>query len=451
MGTFLVKLMALTPVKRHSISPRRPSATSLAPAAGSPPYSSRISHSDELQLACRLAECRRELLAIALHDPRSIAELFRIQLELTSGLLSAGAVMEAASSPASSARQQFESWVHAAQALQRDTAAEWSLLVNEAPAVTAPVDRTGPAAGALPPRARDLLQKAAELVNGLPLDADAVERLIQSAWGPAGASASRFAELPAVLERRAVQLEAEAEAIRRRFITANQGLVAHVVQRYRGMGLSREDLMQEGNIGLLRAIEKYDHRRGTRFGAYAIWWIRQGVRRALANQSRTIRIPVHALGTRYTLDQAAKRLALELGRKPSEQELSSATGVGPASISHVLGLVKEPLSLDAPRGPENDACLGDSVADVGAPSPSDHAMSRERAEQLHGLLDGLSAREREMLRMRFGLDGADECTLEEIGRSFALTRERVRQIVTAALGKLHRQTQLRDLELATTE
>jgi RNA polymerase primary sigma factor len=245
-------------------------------------------------------------------------------------------------------------------------------------------------------------------------------------------------------------LESEMDAIRERFVSANQGLVGHVVHRYRGMGLSREDLIQEGNIGLMRAIDKFDHRRGTRFGAYAIWWIRQGVRRALANQSRTIRIPVHALGTRYTLDQVSKRLASELGRAPSDLELSSATGVAPASVSHVMSLVKEPLSLDAPRGPENDSSLGDSVADSGSPSPSDHAMTRERAEQLHGLLDGLSSREREMLRMRFGLDGADECTLEEIGRSFALTRERVRQIVTAALGKLHRQTQLQDLELQSS-
>jgi RNA polymerase primary sigma factor len=238
--------------------------------------------------------------------------------------------------------------------------------------------------------------------------------------------------------------------IRSRFIRANQGLVAYVLQRYRGMGLRREDLMQEGNIGLLRAIEKFDHRRGTRFSVYAVWWIRQAVRRALANQSRTIRIPVHALAVRYAIDQASKRLALELGREPSEQELSSATGVVPTNVAQVLGMVKEPLSLDAPRGPDSEASLGESVADRAALSPNEHAARNERADRLHTLLDGLSAREREMLRMRFGLDGADECTLEQIGQCFALTRERVRQIVTAALDKLHHQTQIRRLELEPT-
>jgi RNA polymerase primary sigma factor len=253
--------------------------------------------------------------------------------------------------------------------------------------------------------------------------------------------------MPRPLRVRARQLEAEIEAIRSRFIHANQGLVAYVVQRYRGMGLRRDDLMQEGNIGLLRAIEKFDHRRGTRFSVYAVWWIRQSVRRALANQSRTIRIPVHALAVRYAVDQASKRLALELGRNPSEQELASATGVVPNGVTQALGMVREPLSLDAPRGPDTEASLGESVADRGSISPNEQAARNERADRLRCLLEGLSAREREMLRMRFGLDGADECTLEQIGQSFALTRERVRQIVTAALDKLHHQTQVRQLEL----
>jgi RNA polymerase primary sigma factor len=235
--------------------------------------------------------------------------------------------------------------------------------------------------------------------------------------------------------------------IRSRFVGANQGLVSYIAQRYRGMGMSHDDLMQEGNIGLLRAVEKFDHRRGGRFGTYAVWWIRQGVRRALANQSRTIRIPVHALGTRYTLDQTAKRLASQLGRQPTEQELAQATGVVASSVSQLMALVKEPLSLDAPRGPENEARLGDSIADVDAPSAADQALAKQQAVQLHSLLESLSPREQQMLRMRFGLDGSDECTLEQIGRTFAVTRERVRQIVGAALDRLHRQTQLRRLEL----
>jgi RNA polymerase sigma factor (sigma-70 family) len=426
--------MALTPVKHPPVPVRRPSA--MAPTSlPQPSFAPRISHADELQLACRLAECRRELLSLALHDTRTFVELARLCAELDSGLLNAGALLEADGSTVP-ARERFEHWVEAVRRLQREAASSWSHLAD---------------AKLLPESVERVRRESLELVGRLPLDSDVVDRLLQSAWArPALGGDARLGRLPRPLRRRVIALESEMDAIRERFVSANQGLVAHVVHRYRGMGLSREDLIQEGNIGLMRAVDKFDHRRGTRFGAYAIWWIRQGVRRALANQSRTIRIPVHALGTRYTLDQVSKRLATELGRAPSELELSSATGVAPASVSHVMSLVKEPLSLDAPRGPENDSSLGESVADAGSPSPSDHAMTRERAEQLHGLLDGLSAREREMLRMRFGLDGADECTLEEIGRSFALTRERVRQIVTAALGKLHRQTQLQDLELQSS-
>jgi RNA polymerase primary sigma factor len=289
-----------------------------------------------------------------------------------------------------------------------------------------------------------VFERVLDVVKQLPLCGDTTDRLLQSSW------TSSPAPMPDALRRRARRLESEIGTIRSRFIHANQGLVAYVVQRYRGMGLRREDLMQEGNIGLLRAIEKFDHRRGTRFSVYAVWWIRQAVRRALANQSRTIRIPVHALAVRYAVDQASKRLALELGREPSEQELASATGVVLTGVSQSLSMVKEPLSLDAPRGPDTEASLGDSVADRAAISPNEHAARNERAARLHHLLDGLSAREREMLRMRFGLDGADECTLEQIGQSFALTRERVRQIVTAALDKLHHQTRIRRLELEPT-
>jgi RNA polymerase sigma factor (sigma-70 family) len=407
-------------------------------AAGS--YVSRISPADELQLACRLAECRRELLAIALLDTESRAELERVSTALQSGAERPSDILDSVAG-AGDARLNLEEYVARVIALQKEAA----LLLRASEGHSA--------FGALTPEAiESLARRMLELVKSQPLATDLVDRLLLNCWTAPkshGQSDSGLV-LPAVLRHRVRQLDGEIETIRSRFVHANQGLVAYVVQRYRGMGLRREDLMQEGNIGLMRAIEKFDHRRGTRFSVYAVWWIRQAVRRALANQSRTIRIPVHALAVRYAVDQASKRLALELGREPSEQELASATGVVPNGVAQVLGMVKEPLSLDAPRGPDSEASLGDSVADRAAVSPNEHAARRERADRLHGLLDGLSAREREMLRMRFGLDGADECTLEQIGRSFALTRERVRQIVTAALDKLHHQTQIRRLELEPT-
>jgi RNA polymerase sigma factor (sigma-70 family) len=396
---------------------------------------SRISPADELQLACRLAECRRELLAITLLDAESGIELDRVATELVSGARRLTEVLDSGQLGIEVGTAAFKDFLARLHELQREAA---PLLDTEAPS-SAPV--------AIHQEALErVLRRVSEQVKSLPLAADLVDRLLHTGW----ATGSAAVDLPAFLRKRARRLDAEIETIRSRFIHANQGLVAYVVQRYRGMGLRREDLMQEGNIGLLRAIEKFDHRRGTRFSVYAVWWIRQAVRRALANQSRTIRIPVHALAVRYAVDQASRRLALQLGREPSEQELSSATGVVPTGVAQVLGMVKEPLSLDAPRGPDSEASLGESVADRGAISPNEHAARQERADRLHLLLDGLSAREREMLRMRFGLDGAEECTLEQIGQSFALTRERVRQIVTAALGKLHHQTQVRRLELEPT-
>jgi RNA polymerase sigma factor (sigma-70 family) len=425
--------MALQSIRRPSNGKTRLSSPPQSVQAGS--YVSRISPADELQLACRLAECRRELAAVALLDPDMAVELQRIATELASGARRVGELLETAGATAADAEADFRHFHDQALALQREA----SLLLR--------ASNGHSAFGALENDAlENIALRMLELVKAQPLTGDLTDRLLQASWTAQHAGSGSLA-LPRPLRAKVRRLEGEIETIRSRFINANQGLVAYVVQRYRGMGLRRDDLMQEGNIGLLRAIEKFDHRRGTRFSVYAVWWIRQAVRRALANQSRTIRIPVHALAVRYAIDQASKRLSLELGREPSEQELSSATGVVPNGVAQVLGMVKEPLSLDAPRGPDSEASLGESVADRGAVSPNEHAARKERADRLHGLLDGLSSREREMIRMRFGLDGADECTLEQIGQSFALTRERVRQIVTAALGKLHHQTQVRRLEL----
>jgi RNA polymerase primary sigma factor len=429
--------MALQTIK-HPVrgSDRKDSA--LQPVLSSSSVS-RISPADELQLACRLAECRRELLAITLLDAESSVELETVAAELVSGSRRLAEVLDSGQLGIEVGTAAFKDYLARMVELQLEAAP----LLD----VDADADAPAPASVAVQQEALErLLRRVLEQVKSLPLAADLVDRLLQTGW----ATGSAALDLPSFLRKRARRLEGEIETIRSRFINANQGLVAYVVQRYRGMGLRREDLMQEGNIGLLRAIEKFDHRRGTRFSVYAVWWIRQAVRRALANQSRTIRIPVHALAVRYAVDQASKRLALQLGREPSEQELSSATGVVPTGVAQVLGMVKEPLSLDAPRGPDSEASLGESVADGRAINPNEHAARQERADRLHLLLEGLSAREREMLRMRFGLDGADECTLEQIGQSFALTRERVRQIVTAALGKLHHQTQVRHLELEPT-
>lgn len=220
-----------------------------------------------------------------------------------------------------------------------------------------------------------------------------------------------------------------------------------VARRYRGLGLSREDLVQEGNLGLLRAIEKFDSSRGAPFGAYAVWWVRQSARRALASQARTIRAPTTVLAARYALGRASGRLAHELGREPSDQELGRAAGVATESVAHILGSLREPVSLDAPRGEDSSLTIGDRITDPDARLPNDQALAKDSALHLHRLLRGLSPRERIVLERRFGLGGADEQTLEEIGRSLDLTRERVRQIIAQALDRLQRKTRHAHLEL----
>jgi len=379
---------------------------------------SRITHADELQLACRLAECRREQLTLALNTGECLAGLRRLQTEVHSGKLRIQELVELEQRLPEAGLVAYASWLERCTELQQAAAKAW-----KDPELT-----------------QSQLDKSQELVRALTLRPALVARLLEGL---------RTTSLPEPLQRRWRGLGAEVERIRDRFLTANQGLVTYVVQRYLGMGLSQEDLMQEGNIGLMRAVEKFDHRRGGRFGTYAVWWVRQGVRRALANQSRTIRIPVHALGARYSLDQAARRMALHLGREPTAEELAGATGVTSGNVAQLLSLTREPLSLDAPRGADTDVRLGDSLADVATPNGMEQAVGKQRVEQVRGLLGSLSPREQDMLRMRFGLDGAEECTLEQIGVTFSVTRERVRQIVTAALEKLHRQTRVQRLELSS--
>ena len=243
-------------------------------------------------------------------------------------------------------------------------------------------------------------------------------------------------ELPAELEQRLLVAERRLRHAEGRFVQANQGLVAIVVKRYLGMGLSQGDLMQEGNIGLLRAVEKFDHRRGCRFSTYATWWIRQGVRRALANQARTIRLPVHAADARYALRQASNKMEARLGRTPSSAELAEQTGLDLSTVSKLMNLVAEPVSLEAPRGDEGDVFLVDSITDPTQRDPAEQAHERDIKSKLERLVGVLSPREARMVRLRYGLDGRDERTLDEIGLEFSVTRERVRQLLGRALDKL---------------
>lgn len=237
-----------------------------------------------------------------------------------------------------------------------------------------------------------------------------------------------------------------ADRAKAELVEANLRLVILFAKRHKGQGLQLLDLIQEGNIGLMRAADKFDHRRGVRFSTYAAWWVKQQLTRAVADQGKTIRIPVHLVESRRKVTRARKRFAQEHGREPDEAELVAATGLVGERVKVVNELSPEPISLEAPLGFEGEATVGDFVSDMSTPAPDEQIAQTRMCEETRGLLSMLSPREQEVLRMRFGLDGKAERTLQEIGEMMSLSRERVRQIEAEALRKLRGRSVQIDLE-----
>jgi len=309
--------------------------------------------------------------------------------------------------------------------------------------------RAGAGAGSSRDGGSDPVRRYLHEIGRVPLLSAAEEVALAVRIEAGSAAASQLADLAAAGEsttldhaehRRLRRHVEDGEAAKAHLTNANLRLVVSIAKRYVGRGLMLLDLVQEGNIGLMRAVEKFDHTKGFKFSTYATWWIRQAVTRAIADQGRTIRIPVHMVESMNRVQRTQRELHQQLEREPTVDELAAAVAMSAERVREILGYGQDPLSLDASVGEDDDAHLADFIADRRSDAPAELAARAMLGVAVGEVLDGLSEREQQIVRMRFGLDDGQARTLEEVGRTFGVTRERIRQIEAKTLAKLRNPT-----------
>lgn len=373
---------------------------------------------EEVQLGEQFRRARRDVLDLVVHSTRGALELARLVERSSKGRLRLSQVMDGdigggsrASARASGEDRERQFRAHVAKIVEvhrRGRASEREL-------------------GA--PGRRSVLERLSRIGSKLRLRDDALLELAQRVKASYPPDHVTFRAISAAEQR--------GNAARDEFVRCNMRLVVSVAKRFVGNGLSLGDLAQEGSLGLLRAVEKFDPSRGYRFSTYATWWVRQAMGRALSNQARTIRVPVHTLDLVRQLGQAQRTLEQKTGERATATELGAMTGLEASKVEDLSRLVKEPLSLDAPVGTDTDVTLGDFVADAGD-GPAQRAIAADIGEHLSALVGRLNEREQMIVRLRYGLDGRGERTLKEIGDAAGVSRERIRQLEIVALRKLRR-------------
>jgi RNA polymerase primary sigma factor len=399
-------------------------APALSAARPVPPRDRRrrvLTHEEEVALSQRIETGEREALQALLETPQSSESLHGLALEVRDGRALPSSLLRNAPEDA----DEQDNLERLARLLERASSAASARTTREA------------ATAAARERLRRRRARIAAELSDERFERAVFDRL---------ARGLRFRRADDRARRGFARGRREAQMAVHEFVGANFGLVITYARRFVGQGLDMHDLVQEGQLGLIRAVEKFDWRRGHRFSTYAAWWVRQAMARALADQSKTIRVPVHLLESRHKLERVRRAMEQQGRSDPSDEDLARESGLPIDKVRAIRGLVREPLRLEAPLGDEGDSGhLGDRVADPRSPAPDEQIASQRMEVQARALLEHLSPREQQLLKLRFGMDGGPGQTLEEVGRSFNLSRERVRQIESAALKKLRALSEERDL------